>query len=319
MKEKLIKVYIDRLGKETLQKILESDLSEKLTESFLKESMVKKILQKTKKENANIAPIILKYFHCYHQHIFIYEAKKRINISKLKKRTNALKFPGYKGDELIYASCVCQNESINILFYVPFKISYHIFSEGKEERRFDTLHTPVLVKISSKGVLISIMTIRKDDWSRFLPRYVIDSRSLYRDDKILELTRSFITAQISKFEFKEVDFTAIAKKLVQMDEVDLYSVTRIKRCETTDRSLLDAEGERKTLKKIAKNKVEEIDTANIITNLDLIILKDISGLPKNSRMILYPHIGCIKIFWHNEGNYLNGIQNKLLPKKNTQK
>jgi hypothetical protein len=317
MKKELISVYINRFGVEALKRIAESYILENNIDELFeiiktkKAELVKKIIEETEGENKKIGLLLMDNFSCYHQHVFLYKTEKQINLSELTRNINKLTFSGFKGDETKFAHSDIQDEIIRILLFVPFKISFHVYYNEREERQFIVLHTPVLIKIFPKGMIISIMTFTKNDWATFLPPDVVDSRSHYKDNEALNFIQEFITKNIYKINLFTLDFTDKSKELLKLKEIDLFSATKIEKCESRHRALLDASSKRELLKEIVPEKVDEIIRSPIITNLEIIFIGSAFGLPKGTHLILYPSVGSIRITKHIEDGDLNEIQDYL--------
>lgn len=317
MKKELFNTYISRLGVEALKRIAKSYIPKDDIDGFFeiinikKSEAVKKIIEKTKGENKKIAPLLMSNFGCYHQHVFLYKTEDKINLSEIKEKINNLTFSGFKGNEIKFAYSDIQDKIIRILLYVPFKISFHIYYDDREERQYIELHTPALIKVFLKGMIISIMTFTKDDWTTFLPPEVVDSRSHYKDAEILSSIQKFITENVYEVHLSALNFTDKSIDLLKMKEIDLFSGTKIEKCESRHSALLDASHKREFLKEAVPDKVKEIINSPIITNLEIILKKSALGLPEGSRMILYPTIGSMRIPKHIEEGDLNAIQDYL--------
>jgi len=317
MKKELFKTYIKRFGVETLKRITMSYISEDDVEGFIdinsmsKKKLINKILEDTGGENTKIAPLVISNFGCYHQHVFFYRTEDKIDLSAIAKNIHNLNFPGFGGNETKFAYSDVQGETVKILLYVPFRISFHIHDDNREERRYVVLHTPVLIRLFPLGMIISIMTFTKGDWSEFLSLSYVDSRSLYKDAEALNLILKFIEKGILENHLFTLNFTNKAKELLKMEEADLFSGTKIEKCESRHSTLLDAFRKRETLKDTVPEKVNEIIMSPIITNLDIIFVKSAFSLPEGTRMILYPKDGSLRINKHIEEGNLNEIQDYL--------
>jgi hypothetical protein len=317
MKIALFHTYLSRLGVDALKRVAKSYITDENVDELFdiiktrKGELINKIIEKTGEENSKVAPILMEYFGCYHQHVFLFGIEDEINPQQLTDKIDNLSFSGFGGDGIKFAHSEVRNGVAKILLYVPFKISFHVIHNDREERRHLVLHTPVLIKVFPNGAIVSIMTFTKSDWATFLPRDVLDSRSHFRDPEILNSTLGFIIENICDTMFITYDFTNKSKELLRMEEVDLFSATKVEICESRHRTLLDASQKRETLKESVPDKVDEIIESPIITNVEIIFLKSVFSLPEGTRMLLYPSIGSIRISKHIEEGDLNEIQDYL--------
>ncbi len=317
MQQELFNAYIKKFGIETLKKIVKSYVAEDNVEDFIdvinmkKDELIERIFEKTNGENTKIAPLLISNFSYYHQHIFLYRTEDDIDLSKITQKANKLKFPGFKGNEAKFAHADVQDEDVKILLYLPFKISFHIPQDGREERQHVIIHSPTLIRIFPAGVIISIMTFRNEDWSDFLPKGFIDIRSYYRDDKALEVIHEFIEKNIYENRLFSMRFSGKSKALLKMKEIDLYLGTKIAICESRYSTIRDMTRKRETLKEAVPAKVAEILKSKIIKELDIILKESVFGLPESTRMLLYPEIGSIRITKHIKAGDLYAIQNYL--------
>jgi hypothetical protein len=98
-----------------------------------------------------------------------------------------------------------------------------------------------------------------------------------------------------------------------MPEIDVYSATKVEKCETRHRSITDQKlGQTKALKEIVPQEIKDVLKSPIITNLELVLQADKFGLPAGSRLTILPSIGSFRIARHmTEGN-ISEFQNYLL-------
>jgi len=310
MEKGLFRVFIERLGVKTLNEIFQERIA-KAGDDVAPKSKIKladKILNHNENDKEFLNSIIFEYFDRYHQHIFLFEAEKRINIGQFSNKIKKIE-ENLKNSDLFLAKHISNDKSFEILFYVPFKVSYHIQINNTEERHFKILHTPSKVRIFPNGIVFSIMVFTKNEWAKLLPENIIDSISHFQDEKIVFSIQSILFGDGGDTHLKVLDFTSKSKKLINMSEIDLFLATRIDRCESRDKSILDSDKKKRmTLKNSVPLKIDEIRKSPIITNLEIILLHSVFDLPEGTILILYPFSGCIRVPKHIEMGNLNEIQ-----------
>jgi len=313
LKKELFNIYIDRLGHETLKRILAPKIKDEELRKMNKAECINAFFSLNGRENGNIAPVLISNFGSYHQHIFLYRCEPSLKIKDLESKIAGLDFEGFQGNEIKFAASTVEKKELFILFYAPFNISYHIPQDGGELRQRDILHTPVLFRFLGNRAVFSIMTFTKGDWSKLLPKGVIDSRSHFSEDEILTSVRQFLIEHTGELPIDKLDFTDKAKEIIKMDEIDLFSATKIKKCETRHRSLIDTKRRQpRPLKVIVPEKIADILDSPIITHLEIVLIDDKFGLPKDSRLTFLPSIGSFRIGRHLLEVNINELENNLL-------
>jgi hypothetical protein len=315
LKKALFETYIRRFGLDALRTIVAVETKDKEEKKKI-DNCIDTILKRIGAGNDELAPIIAKYFGAYHQYIHLYKVTQALP-KKLKEIAEIEPGSVKEGDiEHGFTTISKDDKELFLLLYVPFDVSFHITRDGEEIREHEILHTPVLARITDEYVIVSIMIFTKGDWSKHIPPNVLDTRSHYNEMAILDASCSFLEKifDLEIFTLKicdKKDYTSKAKKIIDLAEIDLFSATTIKKCETRERTIFAMAG-RKTLKETVPEKVKEIRDSTIITELDIIIMQDKYDLPAGSRLTLFPGIGSIRVSKHISGGNIDTFQDYLV-------
>lgn len=278
----IYRLFLEKLGSSRLSEILESlDLRRPRTLNEKAESVLRHLEQDDRELNRLIAD---GFDGLYHQTIFLRETTEEVeNLPETSENFDIFQVrPG------------------STLFFVPYEMEFHVREENESFGVWRApMKVPAKLEIQDRKLILQVLTVGNAEWDRIFNRPISRKLTTIQTDRIRDQILHHLEGHGVDVG-QALDFSERARELINMDQVDTFSGTYVEFRQTdpvgssTHRITGQTSG-RQPLRTDMPGQFANLLNSELLSMSDIHLGDSIHGLPRGTRLVLYPDSGQVRL------------------------